>query len=37
MMFARAAGKMEDAVAPQQVEGGNSQIRVMANGSIQLK
>lgn len=38
VMFARAAvGKMEDAVAPQQMEGGNSQIRVMANGSIQLK
>lgn len=38
MMFARdTVGKMESAVAPQQVEGGNSQIRVMANGSIQLK
>ena len=37
-MYARAASmKMEDAVAPQQVEAGNSKIRVMANGSIQLK
>jgi predicted secreted protein len=38
MMYARdASAKMEGAVAPQQVEGGNSQIRVSANGSIQLK
>jgi predicted secreted protein len=37
-MYARAASmKMEDAVAPQQVEAGNSKVRVMANGSIQLK
>lgn len=37
-MFARAASmKMEDAVAPQQVEGGDSKLRVQANGSIQLK
>lgn len=37
-IFASAASmKMEDAVAPQQVEAGNSKVRVMANGSIQLK
>ncbi|MEY2863878.1 MAG: hypothetical protein RLY58_1585 [Pseudomonadota bacterium] len=37
-MYARAASmKMEDAVAPQQVEGGDSKLRVQANGSIQLK
>lgn len=38
MMYARAAMKMEnDAVPAQAVEGGNSRIRVNANGSIQLK